>query len=350
MSGMGRPSSYTVEKFRGVIAPLVDVRSPKEFASGHYPGAINLPLFSDNERKEVGTTYKEAGRQEAIVLGLKFTASKLEGLAEALESLATYRDANSKKVLKIYCWRGGMRSASVAWLANLLKLSPLILRGGYQSYRHWVLKQFEKEWPIHLLGGRTGTGKTDLLIELERKGVSVIDLEGLANHRGSSFGGLGLPIQPTTEHYENLLAEALSRSEDSKGKFLWLEAESVNLGRCRIPHSFFKQMKVAPLLEITRADHERIKRLIDVYSPNGIKALEEATLRISRRLGPQRTSEALEALKVEGWERACRSILDYYDRCYEHELKKVPQRKSVDISGLSSSEAAKILLGQGSVS
>ncbi|NBW62949.1 MAG: tRNA 2-selenouridine(34) synthase MnmH, partial [Synechococcaceae bacterium WB4_1_0192] len=179
-----------IHSFLKAAGPVVDVRAPAEFAQGHIPGARNLPLFSDEERAAVGTTYKQQGRTAAVQLGLELVGPKLAALGQSLSSWSS--EANGQP-LRLHCWRGGMRSGSVAWLADSLDLPVLLLEGGYKAYRRWVLEQLLLPWPIHLLGGRTGTGKTDLLLALERRGVAVLDLEGLAHHRGSSFGNLGLP-------------------------------------------------------------------------------------------------------------------------------------------------------------
>ena len=338
MSGMGIARSVTVEELREQSGPLIDVRSPSEFDRGHWPEARNLPLFEDDERAAVGTAYKQEGRRRAVQLGLEITGPKLAELAARLESLAGGVPPRS------YCWRGGMRSASIAWLAEQIDLKPLLLKGGYKHYRQWVLEQFSRPWPLRLLGGRTGTGKTDLLLALEQRGVAMVDLEGLAHHRGSSFGGLGLPQQPSTEHYENKLAECLDRHRRSQARSIWLEAESVQVGRCRIPAGLFQQMQQAPVLEIQRTLEERVNQLVGVYGSQGQEALSEATQRISRRLGPQRTAMALKAIEAEDWGTACRATLDYYDRCYDHELERTPQRQSIDISGLSPSAAADHLI------
>ncbi len=348
MSGMGETSKFTIEKFRHSEGPTIDVRSPGEFSKGHLPRAINLPLFSDCERKEIGITYKNSGRTEAIQLGLRYTGPKMEKLSQALKKIAQQKQEASENPsatpIKIYCWRGGMRSSSMAWLADLIGLGPVLLEGGYKSYRRWVLQRFESRLPLILLGGRTGTGKTDLLKIMKEKHAGVIDLEGLANHRGSSFGGLGLQSQPTNEQFENLLAEELDCLSNNHFKEIWLEAESLLLGKCRIPHDLFKQMKSAPIVEIMRSEDERIVQLIKVYSPYGIKALQEATQRISKRLGPQRTSKAMDAIAKEDWGKACQEILDYYDRCYDYELSKSPSHLCIDISGLTTSAAARQIL------
>ena len=341
MSGMGDAGSITIALMRRLQGPLVDVRSPSEFAKGHWPGAINLPLFNDQERAAVGTCYKQQGRRPAVHLGLRLTGPKLSDLAEQLEQLRSLGEP------RIYCWRGGMRSASMAWLAEQIELKTQLLEGGYKSYRRWVHNVFDQQLPLRVMGGRTGTGKTDLLRAMQQRGVAVLDLEGLANHRGSSFGGLGLPAQPSTEQYENLLAEALNQHQQITAPEIWLEAESAQVGCCRIPKSLFEQMKVAPVLEIQRGLDERVQQLVGVYGHQGGAALAEATRRISRRLGPQRTQDALQAIEREDWASACRATLDYYDRCYDRELARAPGRTSIDLSGQSAAEAAESLLQRG---
>ncbi len=355
MSDIELQRDLSIRKFREANGPILDVRSPIEFNQGHWPGAINLPLFNDDERTAIGKAYKKEGRQKAILIGLKSINPKLIAFKKGLEDLAQTRSNTFKKTksipcLRIYCWRGGMRSASVGWLANFLNLRPIILKGGYKSYRNWTLQQFQKEWPLRLLGGRTGTGKTDLLLSIARKNISTIDLEGLANHRGSSFGGLGLPLQPTSEQYENLIAENLELCSTNMDKGIWLEAESANLGRCRIPNELFKQMKTAPLLEIHRSKNERINQLVKIYSVNKKNDLKEATSRISRRLGPQRTNQALQAIEEGQWEQACLTMLEYYDRCYDYELKRSSKRKTIDITGFTADLAAVKLLDDGHIS
>ena len=333
-----------------MAGPVVDVRAPAEFQQGHIPGARNLPLFSDEQRAAVGTTYKQQGRQAAVQLGLELVGPRLAELGAGLQNLA---DESGGAPLRLHCWRGGMRSESVAWLARQLDLPVLLLEGGYKSFRRWVLTQFEQAWPVHLLGGRTGCGKTDLLLALQQRGVGVIDLEGLAHHRGSSFGGLGLPPQPSTEHYENRLAMALQPLRGASQ--IWLEAESAQVGRCRIPAGLWRQMQQAPLLEISRPLEERLSQLVAVYGAQDPQALLEATQRIARRLGPQRTAAALEAIEQCHWSAAARQMLDYYDRCYDHELERLrrsdqPQPLgSHDLSGLSAEAAAEHLLQCGAI-
>ena len=346
------PAAVAVEAFLSAPGPLLDLRSPLEFERGHIPGATNLPLFSNEERAAVGTSYKQQGRAEAVQLGLAYVGPRLERLGQELT--AQLRGWDGQAQLRLHCWRGGMRSGSVAWLAGVLELPTLLLEGGYKRYRGWALGQFELAWPLRLLAGRTGTGKTDLLHAMAARGLAMLDLEGLANHRGSSFGGLGLPPQPSCEHYENRLALALWQQRQAEA--IWLEAESVQVGRCRIPAGLWRQMKAAPAVEICRPLEERIERLVKVYGALGQEPLRQATERIGRRLGPERTRAALAAIDLQDWAGACAQMLDYYDRCYDHELQRSRAEASVaaqaglalvprlDLAGLDDRQAAELLI------
>ncbi len=339
----GRGAAGGVAAFLAAAGPVVDVRTPAEFAQGHVPGALNLPLFDDDGRAAVGTLYKQQGRQAAVLHGLGLVGPQLEAMAARLAALAA---AAPGQPLRLLCWRGGMRSASVAWLAGQLDLPVLRLEGGYKAFRRWVLELFEQPWPLQLLGGRTGTGKTELLLALAERGVAVVDLEGLAHHRGSSFGALGMPPQPSSEHYENRLALALHRRR-AAGQ-IWLEAESAQVGRCRIPAGLWRQMQAAPALEVQRPLEQRVAHLVEIYGAQDPAALAEATERIARRLGPQRTAAALEAIGRRDWATACRQMLDYYDRCYEHGLSG-HRRQAVPLENLSPAAAAEQLLQLGLV-
>lgn len=364
--------SQPIAAFLAGEGPILDVRSPAEFAQGHIPGATNLPLFADDERAEIGTLYKQQGRQAAVLRGLALVGPRMEALATALAEAADQGQAAAQgqvvplaasppapaseqqpagrpptAPLRIHCWRGGMRSASVAWLAHQLDLPVLLLEGGYKAYRRWVLALFERPWPVRLLGGRTGCGKTELLLALAARGVAMVDLEGLAHHRGSSFGALGLPPQPSSEHYENRLAAALCRMEGAKA--IWLEAESSQVGRCRIPAGLWRQMQAAPVLEVQRPLEQRVAHLVTIYGVQDPQALAEATRRIAKRLGPQRTTAALEAIERRDRAAACLQMLDYYDRCYDHELGQ-HRVCSVELGQLSPAAAAQELLERGLIS
>ncbi len=337
--------SYPVTDFRNLTSPIVDVRSPNEFCQGHWPGAINIPLFSDVERELIGKSYKKESRIKAIFNGLKITLPKTKRLLEIILHTIIKKEGKNKS-LRIYCWRGGMRSSAFAWLARTIGIKTYLLKGGYKSYRKWVINQFEADLPIRIIGGKTGTRKTDLLNYIKKENIYVIDLEGIANHRGSSFGSLGMEKQPTTQQFENILAEYLDNFHKNNANEIWLEDESSNLGKCRIPNNLYTRMKKAPVIEIIKTKNERVKNLVDLYSQNSQTELKDAITRISKRLGPQRTKEALEAIEKKEWSKACEAMLDYYDKCYEYELKKKENINSINLSGLSLKLSLKKILNE----
>ncbi len=323
-----------LEKFRSFKGPLIDVRSPSEYYKGHLPNSINIPLFDNDERTIIGTIYKKEGRKKAVIEGLKFFEKKMELLLDnlfiSIESYKTIPNKNNKFFIRIYCSRGGMRSQSIAWLLEKYKLNPITLKGGYKIYRRWVLDSFSKKLNIVVISGKTGTGKTRLLSLLDKYQYQTIDLEGFACHRGSTFGGLGMKEQPSNEQFENKIAEKLDSFKCSNNIFV--EAESANIGKCKIPHEFFNQMKHSRRIEILRSESNRLDELIETYSVFKKEELKESVLRIKKRLGPQRTKIALESINNEKWDLVCRSVLDYYDKCYDFEKIGKTNIKVLDLT------------------
>ena len=313
--------SIELEKFRSFKGPLIDVRSPSEYYKGHMPNSINIPLFDNNERSIIGTIYKKKGREIAVIEGLKIFEKKLKLLLDTLfmniDSHKIISENNNEISIRIYCSRGGMRSQSIAWLLEKYKYNTITLKGGYKTYRRWILDSFTKKWNFLIIGGKTGTGKTRLLTLLEKYKYQTIDLEGFACHRGSTFGSLGMNEQPSNEQFENKIAEKLNSFKAINNIFI--EAESANIGKCKIPHEFFNQMNTSRRIEILRSEENRLDELIDTYSVFNKEELKESVLRIKKRLGPQRTKIAIDSIEKERWDLVCRSVLDYYDRCYEYE-------------------------------
>ncbi|MFM9005297.1 MAG: tRNA 2-selenouridine(34) synthase MnmH [Flavobacteriales bacterium] len=293
--------------------PLFDVRSPKEFTAGHIPGAISLPLLNDDERHRVGIVYKEDGRDAAVSLGYQLVGHKFIDYIEA----ARNRAVDGKVAL--HCWRGGIRSNTMAWLMASVGLQVFVLEGGYKEFRQWCLKQFQTTHALLVLSGKTGAGKTEVLHALRSHGESVVDLESLANHRGSAFGGLGLPAQPTQEAFENLLAWELGTLQGAKR--IWMENESRFIGRVRIPDAFFLQSNQAPLISIDRDVQSRASRIIAEYGVFDNEILAEKTIGITKRMGGDRVKASIEALDKGdrmGW---VLPLLDYYDRNYAHAIQ-----------------------------
>lgn len=303
-----------VGEFLAGNVPVVDVRSPGEFRQGHIPGAHNLPLFDNAERAVVGTLYKQQGRDQAVLEGLRIVGPKLAGIVETCQGLAP--DGH----IRVHCWRGGERSGSVAWLLDKAGFARVdVLRGGYKAFRNLVLESFNSPPPLKVLGGYTGTGKTETLDLLRAQGEQVIDLEGLAHHKGSSFGALGELPQPSTEHFENLLWKAVQ--DLSRTRPTWVEDESLMIGRVRIPGPFFEAMRRSTLYFADMPIEERADRLVVDYGRFPKEELAEAVRRIEKRLGPQHCKAALEALEQGDLRTVALITLHYYDKSYRRGLE-----------------------------
>lgn len=330
-------ASFPIEQFLQNPGVILDVRSPAEYEQGHIPGAISFPLFTNAERAQVGTCYKQQGRDQAVELGFEIAGPKCADFVKRAKALADDRR------VRVHCWRGGMRSGAIGWILEMAGLEVSLLAGGYKAFRRWVLSSFERPQPIVILGGMTGCGKTEILKAMIQQGVQVLDLEALANHRGSSYGNLGLPPQPTTEHFENLLAMQWTNLNPQTP--VWLEAESKRIGTCRIPQAIFQQMDRAPVFEVSRSRTERLSGLVELYGAADREELIIATERIRKRLGGQQTKEAVTYLQQNQLAAACDIILDYYDKTYTYDL----QRRNVpiypiDVTGFSAAKSAAVLL------
>ena len=304
--------------------PVIDVRSPGEYNHAHIPGAVNIPLFDNDERALVGTKYKNAGKDSAVLLGLDLVGPKLAGFVKGSKKL----NPQTKEVL-VHCWRGGMRSGSFAWLLQTAGLIPATLEGGYKAYRNTVLSAFAEPRNLLILGGKTGSGKTDILKELARQGEQIIDLEGLAHHKGSTYGAIGQLPQPATEQFENLIFGEWSALNSHRR--IWIEDESRNVGSCFVPMPFWQQMRAAPVAFVDVPKAIRVQRLVAEYTGIDHGLLVEATERISKRLGSQITNDALNALSHNDYATVADLTLDYYDKAYLHGLSK---RDSVTINRL----------------
>ncbi len=302
--------------------PVIDVRSPGEYEHAHIPGAVSIPLFDNDERALVGTKYKQAGKDSAVLLGLGFVGPKLADFVKQSRRL----NPQQKEVL-VHCWRGGMRSGSFAWLLDTAGLTVSTLVGGYKAYRNAVLEAFAQPRQLIILGGKTGSGKTDVLHELARQGEQIIDLEGLAHHKGSSYGAIGQQAQPNNEQFENLLYQDWRQLDPNRR--IWLEDESRNVGSCFVPMPLWQQMRAAPVAFVDVPKSVRIQRLVQEYTGIDHTLLVEATERIRRRLGGKATQEALDALAQHDYATVADLTLSYYDKAYLHGLS---QRDPITVS------------------
>lgn len=288
---------------------VLDVRSEGEYNYGHIPHAINLPLFNNEERKIVGTAYKKEGKNPAILLGLDIVGPKMGEMVRFVQP----RIKENK--IFVHCWRGGMRSGSVAWLLNLFGYEVFVLKGGYKSYRQHVLGVIARKFNYIVLGGRTGSGKTEVLYELKKVGEQVIDLEGLAQHKGSAFGALGQQQQPSTEHFENLLAEELKQFDESKT--VWLEDESKTIGKVFLDLNFWNNLCGASLFVIDLPLDIRVKKLVGEYGSFSVEELKTSFEKIVRRLGSEQCKKAIQALEEKDFELPATIALVYYDKAYD---------------------------------
>ena len=320
------PASIDIMKFMGmgIEHPILDVRTPAEFEQGHIYGAINFPLFDNEERVIIGTLYKQEGREKAIIRGLDLVRPKIGLFVERAKEL------NKTGTYLVHCWRGGMRSGSLSWLLEMYGFKVYTLKGGYKSFRKFVLNSFIVPRSVTVLGGNTGSGKTAVLDELKKRNEQVIDLEKLASHKGSSFGSLGEEKQPTQEQFENDLAAELHSCNPQKK--IWIEDESRMIGKKVIPGGLWEQMRAANVLFLDIPFKERTAYLTKEYGKYNKADLKNAIERITKRLGPEQTKLALESLENKDISTVCEICLHYYDKAYQHGINKRDKRKITTIS------------------
>lgn len=305
--------------------PLLDVRTPAEYEKGHVPKAVNFPLFSNEERTVVGTLYKQVSKEKAYLEGLEIVGPKMRQFVEQAKALAP-----NSKVL-IHCWRGGQRSSSMGWLLGQAGFEVGVLVGGYKAYRKHVRERLAQiDLPLIVLGGRTGAGKTDVLKALQQLGEQVVDLEGLANHKGSAFGGLGEAAQPSIEHFENTLLARIMELYPQKR--IWIENESRAIGRVYLPDGVLDNLQRAPMIDLQVPMEQRVQRLVEVYAGHDKAELGEAFGRIKKRLGGQRHKDALAALQGKDYAEAARIALTYYDKAYDHHVQANRTNPAVALS------------------
>ena len=332
--------------------PVIDVRSPGEYNHAHIPGAHSLPLFTDEERKVVGTAYKQESREQAIKLGLDFFGPKMRKMVEDVELIVRSQGSgvnpepeqprlttNDSRLILVYCWRGGMRSGAVSWLLDLYGFKVYTLVGGYKKFRNYVLDTFRLPFNLRILGGYTGSGKTELLKTLKEKGETVVDLEGIAGHKGSAFGNIGLPPQPGQEMFENLLSCELwdvgcqtnsqTPTTDTRQPTpaIWLEDESQRIGQVNIPHEIWKNMRQSPVFFLDIPFDERLKHIVQEYGQLDREKVTDAITRISQKLGHLNVKTAILLLNEGKIAESFDILLKYYDK---HYFKSLHNREGIN--------------------
>ena len=332
MSSSSSPAlqSVSAEQFWQLAKniPIIDVRSPSEFRQGHIPSAVNLPLFNDDERATIGTTYKQVGRQEAVLKGIDFVGPKLADLVLKAQQIAV-----DGKIL-VHCWRGGMRSQSLAQILHLADLQPTLLNGGYKSYRAMVHTSFDQPMNLVVVSGLTGAGKTEALRILESGGEQIVDLEKLANHRGSAFGGIGQLPQPTTEQFENDLFNCLDQLDLNKP--VWIEDEGNRVGSVVLPNVLYRRLQRSPAIEIRCDFDQRVSNLVNDYGDLPPAKLIESVEKIQKRLGGLAVKQAIAAVESGEISEAVQIVLAYYDKTYRTAMATMPREMTfhLDADGL----------------
>lgn len=294
--------------------PVVDVRSQGEFEEGHILGALNIPLLNDEERVVVGTTYKQQGQQQAIKEGFRLVGPRLSDIIEETE-----RIAQGKEVL-VHCWRGGMRSNNFAQFVGMAGVKTQTVEGGYKAYRQVAVESFQRPLQIILLTGCTGSGKSEVLRELAAQGEQILDLEALAYHKGSAFGGLLMPAQPTTEQFQNNLFEEILKLDLSKR--VWVEDESIAIGKIFLPKELWQTMSQSSLVQMNVAKDVRIQRLVDEYGPADRDEFLQIMIKVTKKLGGQHFNAAKEKLLQGDMASTIDILLTYYDKAYLNSIDK----------------------------
>ncbi len=316
---MGKNIIYSQDFAEQNYDEIIDVRSPSEFIKDHIPGAINLPVLNDEERKRVGTLYKQINPFEAKKLGAALISSNIStALSNHLK--------NKEKAYKplIYCWRGGQRSGSLAIVLSQIGWQVTILKGGYKYYRSQVRQWLENILPeldYCILAGLTGTTKTKILNLLKAKGEQVIDLENLANHRGSLLGQLPDWPQPEQKSFESSMVKEIKNF--SRQQVTWIESESSKVGNIHIPKSLWICMKTARVFDISANLDARVDYIIQDYPwfTNNKKLIQDKISLLKSTHGEKQLKEWYSFIENNQWKELVKSLLViHYDPSYSRSL------------------------------
>jgi len=266
----------------------------------------------------VGTDYKQKGQLEAIKTGFQLVGPRLFDIIEATEKIAI-----GKEII-VHCWRGGMRSSNFCQFVGMAGIKTHQVKGGYKSYRQAAIESFKKSFQFKIIGGCTGSGKSEILRALAKQGEQIIDLEKLASHKGSAFGGLMQAPQPTTEQFQNDLFEEILKLDIHKP--IWIEDESIAVGKIFLPDELWRTMSASPVVEIALDKADRIKRLVHEYGDADREEFLKAMERITKKLGGQHFKAAKEKLLMDDMASTIEILLTYYDKAYLNGLQKKKQR------------------------
>lgn len=312
---------------------VIDVRSPSEYHDATIPGSINIPVFSDEERSEVGTLYKQVGQEAAKKRGLEIFSAKLPQFIEAFNQIDLPKT--------VFCWRGGMRSKTAATVLDLMGIHVHRLHGGYRAFRQWVVATLENldfKPDLYVLNGNTGSGKTILLKKLSENDFPVIDLEGMAGHRGSIFGQIGLEPH-NQKKFDSLLIQEIQRFQDAP--FVFIEGESRRIGKVSIPEFLYTKKEQGVQLFIDLPIDERVRNILDDYQPwNSPVEFIHAFNRIKKRIHTPIAAEIGQDLQDGNYHHAVRLLLEYYyDPRYEYAAKQYPEKQTIHLQATDNDDA-----------
>jgi len=320
------------------FSEIIDVRSPSEFAEDHLPGAANLPVLDDAERAEIGTIYKQESPFLARRLGAAIIARHA---AEYLEGILADRQRDYQPL--IYCWRGGMRSHGLATILSAVGWRTRLLEGGYKAFRSHLIKAFaehltQNEFKFAILGGLTGSGKTRILTKMQELGHQVIDLEGLAEHRGSALGESTSTVQPSQKRFENLLWQELRKLDPTRPIFL--ESESSRIGNLQIPAALWKHMGTTPSIEVLIPRELRAEYLQQHYDHfvRDPGLLREKLQKLRHLHGATQLQSWDDQISAGDWQGFTESILEvHYDPAYTRSREKLfrPQAATIESQDIS---------------
>ncbi|MDD4708237.1 MAG: tRNA 2-selenouridine(34) synthase MnmH [Firmicutes bacterium] len=301
---------------------IIDVRSPGEYQRGSIPGAVNIPLFDDEERALIGTLYKKEGTGEAKKRGIEVVSQKLADIYRQIGDV----ERKGKEIV-VFCARGGMRSGSLVQLLSSLGHRVHQLEGGYKQYRRYVLKSLDDligSKRVVVIHGNTGTGKTELLKMLQGRGFSSVDLEDMANSRGSIFGTVGLGVPRYQKAFEALLFDRLRGVEKD---YIIVESESPRVGRVYLPNKLVEGMRAGVHILVECSLEKRVRRIVDEYAGlRGDDVLEEirdSIIRLKGELGKRKTDTLLALLDLKDYDQIVRILLkEHYDPKYDYSEKR----------------------------
>lgn len=314
----------------------IDVRTESEYQEATIPGAINIELLNGQERKIIGTIYKKQSPKKAKLKGVELVSPKIPKLIKKVNKLAQAYDN-----IIMFCARGGLRSKSLAEFSDLAGIEVYRLEGGYKQYRHYIINKLENykfKAKIAVLHGNTGVGKTYILKEMEKMGANIIDLEGIANHRGSAFGSIGLNQPYNQKYFESLLWQEL-KNKDQKNQVIFVEAESRRVGHSVIPDFFYQKMKAEDDLLITakmpkRVDNIYLEYIKDIeadkqkFRDRVLESLTAIKKYLIKKAGKKTYFKLLDLAESSNFKKLTKILLaEYYDPMYEHSQAKIDNYK-----------------------